>query len=126
MHEPGRSCSNGGTQYGTEYAALRGLGAQGQWRGGEVARSQPQESARQEVHGPVAKKGVSISRILRLGRSLAATIVCCNLRTASTHMCFPYSRGRGRCVLSVHTAVGGGMEIEEGPKRSEGWSRRGF
>ena len=48
MHEQG-------TQEGSEYAALRGSGAQGQCRGGEVTYSHHLGSACQEVQDPVAK-----------------------------------------------------------------------
>jgi len=49
-----------GVQEGTECAALRGSGAQGQYRGGETAHSHYLGSARQEVQDPVAKGDVEI------------------------------------------------------------------
>jgi len=47
-----------GVQEWTEYAALRGSGVQGQYRGSETVHSHHQGSACQEVHDPVAKAGV--------------------------------------------------------------------
>jgi len=47
-----------GVQEGNEYAALRGSGAQGQYRGGEIVHSLYLPSACREVQDPVAKRGV--------------------------------------------------------------------
>jgi len=47
-----------GVQEWTEYSALRGSGAQGQYRGGETAHSHHLGSAHQDVQDPVAKGGV--------------------------------------------------------------------
>jgi len=52
-----QSCVQG-VQEGTLYAALRGSGAQGQYRGGETANSHHLGSAHQEIQDPVAKGGV--------------------------------------------------------------------
>jgi len=47
-----------GIQERNEYAALRGSGAQGQYRGGETAHSHHLGFARQEVQDPVTKGGL--------------------------------------------------------------------
>ena len=47
-----------GVQEGTEYTALRGSSAQGQYGGGETANPHHLGSVRQDVQDPVEKAGV--------------------------------------------------------------------